>query len=130
MRTVERAACRGVARAAVAQYLPVAIFHRGCGLAEQRVLHPAVEHDLRGWKRGSISARAQHRRELYRSLAARRRHRDREFGGFALDRVAPMVVVIAYFPKAGARTQGAGERRHPAGVLARDREHRPAEKTP
>ena len=103
MRTVERTACRSVPRAAVAQYLPVAILHRGGGLAEQRVFHPAVEHDLRGRKRGSFSPRAQHRREFCRGLAARRRHRNREFGGFALDRVAPMVVIVAHFQEAVAR---------------------------
>src|SRR5207237_115078 len=83
-------ACHSVARAAVAQYLPVAILNGGGGLAEQGVFHPAVEHNLRGWKRGSFSARAQHRREFCRGLAAGRRHRNCEFGGFALDRVAPM----------------------------------------
>ena len=41
-----------------------------------------------------------------------------------------MVVVIAHFQQAVARAQGALERRHPAGMLAVDRQHQPVEKPP
>ena len=65
-----------------------------------------------------------------RGLAARGGDRDRKLGGFALDRVAPMVVVIAHFEQAVARAQRALQRRDAAGMLAVDREHQPVEEAP
>ena len=41
-----------------------------------------------------------------------------------------MVVVIAHFQQPVARAQGTVERRHPAGMLAVDRQHQPVEKPP
>ena len=67
---------------------------------------------------------------LVSGLAAHRRDRDREFGGFALDRVAPVVVVIAHLQQAVARAQRAVQRRDPAGMLAVDRQHQPIEEPP
>ena len=47
-------------------------------------------------------------------LAAHRRDRDRELGGLALDRVAPVVVEIAHLQQAVARAQASGPARRPA----------------
>ena len=79
-----------------AQDLAVAILDRGGGFVDQRIFHPAVEHDLRRWKGGRSPACAQHRRQSRYRLAAGGSDRDGKLGGFALDRVAPMVVVIAH----------------------------------
>jgi len=105
----------------------VAVFDRGGGLRDQRVLHPAVERDCGGWKGRRRASRAKHRRELRQGLAARCRDRDRKLGGFAFDRVTPMVVVIAHFEQPVARTQRTLQRRHAAGMLAVDRQHQPVE---
>ena len=84
----------------------------------------------RGRKCRGIAARAQHRGKLGHGLAAHRGYRDGKLGGFALDRVAPMVVVVAHLQQPVARAQGAIQRRHPAGMLGVDRQHQPVEKPP
>ena len=63
-------------------------------------------------------------------LAARGGDGDRKLGGFALDRVAPMVVIVAHFEQAVARAQRALQRRDAAGMLAVDRQHQPVEEAP
>jgi len=130
MRAIEGAAGGGVAHPVAAQQGAVAVLHRGCGLAEQRVLHPAVERDLRGRKRRGLAPRAQHRCELDGRLPARGRDGDRELRGLPLDRIAPVIVVIADFEQPVARPQRAFERRDAARMLAVDREHQPVEEAP
>ena len=57
-----------------------------------------------------FAAAPQHRGKPGYGLTARRRHRDRKFGGLALDRVTPMVIVIANFQQPVARPQRAVQR--------------------
>ncbi len=77
------------------------------------------------------AALAQHRaREFRHGLAAGGGDRDRKLGGFAFDRVAPVVVVIADLEQPVARAQRALQRRHPAGMLGIDRQHQPVEEAP
>ena len=130
MGTIQRAAGRGVAGAAGAQDLAIAILDSGRGLVDQRILHPAIEHDLCRRKGGSLPAFAQHRRQPRHGLAAGGGDRYRKLGGFALDRVAPMVVIVAHFEQAVARAQRALQRRDAAGMFAVDRQHQPVEEAP
>ena len=57
MRTVERAARRGVARAVVLQHRAVAVLDLDRGMVEQQLLHPAVERDLGRRERRRPAAR-------------------------------------------------------------------------
>ena len=116
--------------AVIAQNVPVTVLHRGRGFRHQRVFHPAIERNLCGGKGGGFAACPQHRRQSGRGLAAHRRDRNRKFGRFALDRVAPVVVVIAHLEEAVARTQRAVKRGDPRRVFAVDGEHKPIEETP
>ena len=96
MRAIERTPCHGIARAAIAQDLPVTVLYRCGRLGQQRVLHPAVEHDLGGREGGGIAPRAQHRCQSCRGLTAGGGDGHRKLSGLALDRVTPMVVVVAH----------------------------------
>ena len=120
-------ASRGAARP---QDLPVAVLYRGCRLRHQRVFHPAVERNLCGGKCGSLPARPQHRGQSGCGLAAHRRDRNRQFRGFALDRVAPVVVIIAHLEQAVARAQGTIKRGDPRRMLTVDGQNEAIEKAP
>ena len=132
MRAVERAAGGGVAGAAGAQDLAVAILHRGGGLVDQRVFHPAVEHDACAKEtRERVAAFAQHRGQPRHGLAAHRRDGDGKLGGLAFDRVAANGRRNCAPPSSRLRERKrAVERRHPAGMLGVDRQHQPVEKPP
>ena len=109
MRTFERAAGGGVARAIVAQQRAIAILHFDRRQVGHHAFEDAFDRDARRreMRRSDRSRGRQHAGKPADGVGACGRDRDGEFRGFVLDRIEPMCRPVCGFSSRRLRERSA-----------------------